>query len=328
MIKAVIFDFDYTLGDSTMGIILSVNDALQKLGYEASASAEIRRTIGLSLKDTYAALTGRENPEEAKAFAKFFKEKADEVMVANTMLYPGVKPTLRSLKEKGVQTAIVTTKFHYRIEQIMSKFEATDLIDLIVGGEDVKVEKPDPEGLLFAIEQLGVAKEDVLYVGDSLVDAKTAENAGVAFASVTTGTTKKETFMEYPHTYLGTGILDVYWYILEQNRSVYVDFTMNEMQEMQRILQDRYKHKWEPICPETGQNKLLWMLGEVGEVIGIIKKNGGTKALEDPGLRKDLVEELADVLMYYNDVLMCYGIKPSELKQVYMEKFRKNMNRW
>lgn len=50
------------------------------------------------------------------------------------------------------------------------------------------------------------------------------------------------------------------------------DFSINEMQEMQRALQDKYKHKWEPICPEVGQNKLLWMVGEIGEVIDIVKK--------------------------------------------------------
>ena len=59
-------------------------------------------------------------------------------------------------------------------------------------------------------------------------------------------------------------------------------FDMSEMQEMQKALQDKYKDKWEPICPETGQNKLLWMIGEIGEVIDIVKKNGGLKAPRSP----------------------------------------------
>ena len=105
-------------------------------------------------------------------------------------------------------------------------------------------------------------------------------------------------------------------------------FDMREMQEMQKALQDRYKHKWEPICPETGQNKLLWMIGEIGEVIDIVKKHGGSEAATDEELRKHLVEEMADVLMYYNDVMLCYGITPDELKQSYAEKFKKNMKRW
>lgn len=105
-------------------------------------------------------------------------------------------------------------------------------------------------------------------------------------------------------------------------------FDMSEMQEMQKALQEKYKHKWEPICPEIGQNKLLWMIGEIGEVIDIVKKHGGTKASTDEKLRKDLVEEMADVLMYYNDVMLCYGITAEELKQAYTEKFEKNMKRW
>lgn len=97
---------------------------------------------------------------------------------------------------------------------------------------------------------------------------------------------------------------------------------------MQRILQDKYKQKWESICPEVGKNKLLWMIGEIGEVIDIVKKHGGEKASTDEALRNNLVEELADVLMYYNDVMLCYGITADELKQAYRKKFEKNMNRW
>ena len=106
------------------------------------------------------------------------------------------------------------------------------------------------------------------------------------------------------------------------------DFTMNEMQDMQKRLQDKYKDQWEPISPETGKNKLLWMIGEVGEVIDIVKKYGDLTAITDAELRKDLVEEMADILMYYNDVMLCYGISADELKQSYKEKFEKNMTRW
>ncbi len=105
-------------------------------------------------------------------------------------------------------------------------------------------------------------------------------------------------------------------------------FTISEMQEMQRLLQEKYKAKWEPICAQIGQNKLLWMIGEIGEVIDIVKKNGGEKAATDVNIRKDLIEEMADVLMYFNDVMLCYGITEEELKRAYVEKFGKNMKRW
>lgn len=106
------------------------------------------------------------------------------------------------------------------------------------------------------------------------------------------------------------------------------DFGINEMQEMQRVLQDKYKDKWEPICVQTGQNKLLWMIGEIGEIIDIVKKHGAEKAVADESLRQALIEEMADVLMYYNDVMLCYGITAEELKKAYSEKFTRNMQRW
>lgn len=106
------------------------------------------------------------------------------------------------------------------------------------------------------------------------------------------------------------------------------DFTIGEMLAMQQALQEKYKDKWEPVCPETGKNKLLWMVGEIGEVADIIKKNGDSEALENSSLREHLVEEMADVLMYYNDVLLCYGIGEEELKEAYITKFEKNMKRW
>ncbi|SDA20809.1 MazG nucleotide pyrophosphohydrolase domain-containing protein [Ruminococcus sp. YE71] len=106
------------------------------------------------------------------------------------------------------------------------------------------------------------------------------------------------------------------------------DFSVGEMLGMQRSLQEKYKNKWEEISPETGKNKLLWMIGEIGEVIDIVKKHGGETASSDEELRSHLVEELADVLMYYNDVLLCYGITAEELKRTYVSKFEKNMKRW
>lgn len=100
------------------------------------------------------------------------------------------------------------------------------------------------------------------------------------------------------------------------------------MLEMQKTLQDKYKDIWKPICPDRGQEQLLWMIGEIGEVIDIVKKHGGDSACRDENLREHLVEELADVLMYYNDVLLCYGIPAEELKRAYIGKFEKNMKRW
>lgn len=106
------------------------------------------------------------------------------------------------------------------------------------------------------------------------------------------------------------------------------DFGFLQMQRIQRELQEKYRGKWTPLSPETGQNSLLWLMIELGEVADIIKKKGSAKVMEDSSVRADFIEELADVLMYYNDVMLCFGISVEELKGIYLEKHRRNMERW
>lgn len=213
MYQVVIFDFDYTLGDSSKGIELSTNYAIEKLGYEQKSQMEISKTIGLSTKDTFYALTGETDSERAALFAKYFKEKADVIMVDNISLYPATQEVLKKLRSSKMKVGIVTTKFHYRIDQILSRFYMNDAIDLIVGCEDVKVEKPNPEGLLWAIQKFGVDKAEVLYVGDSWVDAQTAQNAGVDFAAVLTGANTREDFENYPRVCVAEDLSGIYEYI-------------------------------------------------------------------------------------------------------------------
>ena len=106
------------------------------------------------------------------------------------------------------------------------------------------------------------------------------------------------------------------------------DFTVSEMKEMQRQLQEKYRNKWEEVSPEAGKHQLLWMIGEIGEVIDVIKKQGSAAIMEDPAVRARFVEEMADVLMFYSDILLCFDIPSEDLKRTYTEKFQRNMNRW
>ena len=104
--------------------------------------------------------------------------------------------------------------------------------------------------------------------------------------------------------------------------------TFEAMQEMQKELQEKNKDKWGGVPPEQARQKLLWLYGELGEVGDIIKKCGDERILSDHEVRSHFIEEMCDVLMYFNDVLLCYDITPKELENVYLEKHQKNMNRW
>ena len=199
MYSTCIFDFDYTLGDATNGIVESVNYALLKMDFPTYEKDKIRDTVGMSLPETFTHLTQNCDTEQRAKFVKLFKEKADEVMTENTELLPDTIKVLSLLKSKEIKTGIVTTKYHYRIVEILNKFHINNLIDIIVGSDDVKNAKPHPEALLTAIKKLDAHDNHVLYVGDSVIDAKTALSANVDFIAVTTGTTKKDEFLHFPY---------------------------------------------------------------------------------------------------------------------------------
>ncbi len=207
--RAVIFDFDYTLGDTTEGILACLSYGLGKLGFPSAGREEMRRTIGLSLPASLQRLTGCSDAEKGREFTRLFMEKADEVMVDSASLYPGTVPLLGELKEKGAATAIVTTKAKFRIEGILNKFGASDLIDVTVGSDMVKNEKPHPEALLLALSLLNIEPEDAIYIGDSAVDARCAQSAGVAFAGVTTGTTGAEELERFPHILIAPDLSEI-----------------------------------------------------------------------------------------------------------------------
>lgn len=214
MKKAVIFDFDYTLGDSTEGIVKSTNYALMMLGEEEKTKEQIRRTIGLSLQETYKVLTGRNDNTRAEVFKDFFIEEANRVMVDSTHLYDDTYHVLYSLKSDGFKVGIVTTKLNSRIQSILEKFNITKFIDVIIGVENVKNVKPDPEGLNLACKKLRLNKEKVVYVGDSIVDAEAAQRAGIGFIGVLTGTTLRQEFYEYDNLHVCHDIDEVYKFVI------------------------------------------------------------------------------------------------------------------
>lgn len=197
--KAIIFDYDFTLGDTTGGIIGSVSYALSQMGRPPCSETEIRKTIGLSLVKTYETLTGDTSPENAKIFHDLFVEEADRIMTPSAKWLPHARETLLKLRENGIFIGICTTKFHRRITDIMKLTGDEGLIGIIVGGDDVIRQKPDPEGVLKAAAGCPAEPSEILYVGDSLTDAEAAFRGGIDFAAVTTGETSAEDFQKFPY---------------------------------------------------------------------------------------------------------------------------------
>lgn len=195
--QAVIFDFDYTLADCTSGIVDCVNTALRNMNIEEASVENIRNAVGMTLANTFHFLTGDEQKDKARKFHEEFMIRADEVMAQSAIFLPFAKEVVLQLKKEGIQVGIVTTKYRHRIISIFEYMELPGFIQQVIGADNVKNEKPDPEGLLRMIQEMKLDKKEVLYVGDSIVDGKTAANAGVDFVAVTTGTTRAEEFNSY-----------------------------------------------------------------------------------------------------------------------------------
>lgn len=203
--QAIIFDFDYTLADSSRGIVECINYALTMMGQPPCSEDACHATIGLSLPETLRTLTGLHTPEQAATFVRHFTARADVVMVPSATLYPGVPDLLRRLTGRGLTLGILSSKYAYRIRQILDGQGIVECFAAIVGGEDVQRPKPDPQGLHRLLNRLGQTAEQVILVGDSLVDAQTAQAGAVRFIAVLQGTTNAQAFAPYrPLAVLGT----------------------------------------------------------------------------------------------------------------------------
>ena len=169
--QGVFFDFDYTLGDSTPAITEGYRLGFAALGLDPPTLEQVRHTIGLTLEDGYSFITGDRDPERQEVFFHAFQNavgvKADgagrTLMIEGTTLFPGAVELLQALKDAGARTAIVSTKPGDTIRSIFEHQGRLDLLDLVIGGDEVRHSKPHPEGLGMALERFRRRPEQGLF---------------------------------------------------------------------------------------------------------------------------------------------------------------------
>ena len=206
---AILFDFDFTLADSSAGIITCINYALSEMGLDESSTDDIIKTVGLYIPEALVALKGEQYRPRGQEFMDLFTHKANDVMVEGTFFLPGAANVLLSLSQLGYRTAIVSTKYRFRIETVLERDGLRETVEVIIGGEDVTDHKPHPEGLFKAASRLGLPVNSCVYVGDNEVDARAAQSAGMPFMPVRTGATPVETFDTYPRVALLESVADI-----------------------------------------------------------------------------------------------------------------------
>lgn len=189
MYKAYIFDLDGTLLDTLGDLAASVNYALRTNGMPEHTVDDVRRFVGngVRLLMERAVPDGADNPHFDEAFDTF-RQHYMEHSLDTTRPYDGIPETLEELKSRGCRIAVVSNKFMSATQELIRHF-FPDTIEVAIGEHEAEGirKKPAPDTVFAALKELGVGRENAVYVGDSDVDIMTARNSGLPCISVLWG---------------------------------------------------------------------------------------------------------------------------------------------
>ena len=192
-------DFDLTIADTASLIEDCLYSNAARYGYDPDRKI-LRDGIGMTAESIY--LDAGLNADMAKKLHDEYLPYSADIMREKTELYPGVTEGLAALHAKGIILAILSLKLSDQIWHPLERAGVNGLMHSVISPDEVAAHKPEPDGIFYLSEKTGIALSDILYVGDSITDMKTAQNAGVDFAAVCTGATSAERFAE-----LGAGMI-------------------------------------------------------------------------------------------------------------------------
>lgn len=197
-----IFDLDGTLLDTLGDLAASVNDALKCYGLPEHSSDEVRMMVGngVRLLMERAVPGGATHPLFDKVFAAF-RQHYMEHSLDTTRPYEGIVDVLHELRRRGCRTAVVSNKFDAATKELCRHFFA-DSVEVAIGEHEAEGirKKPAPDTVNEALRQLGVSREEAVYVGDSDVDVATAKNSGIPCISVLWGFRDKDFLLAHGAT--------------------------------------------------------------------------------------------------------------------------------
>lgn len=190
MKKIVFYDLDGTLVDTRADIATAVNHMLVKLGESPLPQNTIEQFVGHGIRHL---LRGCLNTDDVKFIEKGKKAYVDfygKHMLDETDLYPDALLMLECMKDK--HQAVVTNKPNPFSDNILEALKVSPFFVKIVAGNSTYPSKPDPEAVIQIMKELGVEKQEAVFIGDSAVDVETGQRAGIQTVMLTHGFGKRD----------------------------------------------------------------------------------------------------------------------------------------
>ncbi len=189
--KIVLFDLDGTTLDTLEDLRSAVNAALRACGFPERSSAEMLGFVGRGVRAMLedAMPPYAKDADIARGFEVFTGEY-EKNMDVRTRAYPGVCSLVDRLHEAGIRACVISNKYDSAVRRLVEKH--LPQMDGCIGTFEDMPKKPAPDTALRLLKELGFAREDGIYVGDSYVDIQTAGNLGMPFIGVSWGFSTRE----------------------------------------------------------------------------------------------------------------------------------------
>ena len=203
----IIFDLDGTLLNTIDDLGYACNVALEKTGYPTHRIEDYPRMVGNGINN----LIRRALPESERTEENILRVRAHFVPYYKdhncdyTRPYEGIPQLLATLKAQGHQLAVASNKYQAATEKIVEHF-FPGVFDVILGEREGVERKPNPQIVFDILDRLRLTEHrpatpdrtrtELLYVGDSIVDKETAENANVPFVACSWGFVSREALVE------------------------------------------------------------------------------------------------------------------------------------
>lgn len=213
MTELCIFDLDGTLVNSLYDLADAMNYALVKNGFEPHDREKYRFMIGngiSSLADRSMVISkGLATDEQKRQVLADFQKYYDAHCMDSTVPYDGIKKMLDELDKRNIIYAVMSNKPDEFAKIIVEKLFPENHFVSIWGKRDGYERKPSPQSVLALIDEIGIDKNLCLYIGDSNVDAFTAQNAGLKFCGVSWGFRPKSELIEAGATFIADSPNDI-----------------------------------------------------------------------------------------------------------------------